>query len=251
MSKVAVVTGAASGIGQAISEMFSQEDVDLMMVDVNEEDLKKYAEEYKAEYIVADLSEQENNKKVIEQTVEKFGSVDILVNVAGVQNVAAIKDFPEDKWNFMLDLMLTSPMLLMKYAWPYMEENKWGRIINLNSIHGLVASPYKSAYVTAKHGLSGLTKTGAVEGGESGITVNSIAPSYVKTPLVDKQIADQAKEHDISEDEVVSEIMLEQAAVKELIKPADVAQFVKFLCSDAASSITGSVLPMDGGWTAS
>ena len=131
-----------------------------------------------------------------------------------------------------------------------MESNNWGRIINLNSIHGLVASPYKSAYVTAKHGLSGLTKTAALEGGEYGITVNSISPSYVRTPLVDKQIADQAKSHGISEEDVISEIMLEKAAIKELLEPEQVASFVKFLCSDAASSITGSVLSMDGGWTA-
>jgi len=199
---------------------------------------------------VLHLTLQLRNKKSIKYAVEKYGSVDILVNVAGIQTVAPIKEFPEDKWNFMMNLMLTSPMLLTKYAWPYMEEKKWGRVINLNSIHGLVASPYKSAYVAVKHGLSGLTKTAALEGGEFGITVNSISPSYVRTPLVDQQIADQAKTHGINEEDVISEIMLEKAAIKELIEPAQVASFIKFLCSDAASSITGSVLPMDGGWTA-
>lgn len=248
--KVALVTGAASGIGLAVAEMFAEENAKVLMVDINEESLKEHAERLNAEYYVGDLSKQENNKKTIDYAVEKFGSVDILVNVAGIQTVAPIKEFPEEKWDFMMNLMLTSPMLLTKYAWPYMEEKKWGRVINLNSIHGLVASPYKSAYVTAKHGLSGLTKTAALEGGEYGITVNSISPSYVRTPLVDKQIADQAKSHGISEEDVISEIMLDKAAVKELLEPEQVASFVKFLCSDDASSITGSVLTMDGGWTA-
>lgn len=249
-NKVVFVTGAASGIGLAVAEMFVEEKAKVLMVDINEEALKEHSERLNTEFYVADLSKQENNKKAIEYAAEKYGSVDILVNVAGIQTVAPIKDFPEDKWRFMMDLMLTSPMLLTKYAWPYMESNNWGRIINLNSIHGLVASPYKSAYVTAKHGLSGLTKTAALEGGEYGITVNSISPSYVRTPLVDKQIADQAKSHGISEEDVISEIMLEKAAIKELLEPEQVASFVKFLCSDAASSITGSVLSMDGGWTA-
>lgn len=248
--KVAFVTGAASGIGLAISEMLIEENSKVVMVDINEELLKEQAERLGAEYFVADLSKEEDNRKAIDYAAEKYKSVDILVNVAGIQTVAPIKEFPEEKWNFMMNLMLTSPMLLTKYAWPYMEKNKWGRIINLNSIHGLVASPYKSAYVTAKHGLSGLTKTAALEGGEYGITVNSISPSYVRTPLVDKQIADQAKTHGISEENVITEIMLEKAAIKELLEPAQVASFVKYLCSDDASSITGAVLAMDGGWTA-
>lgn len=183
--------------------------------------------------------------------VGKHGRVDVLINVAGIQNVSTIEDFPEDKWDFMISLMLTAPFLLTKYAWPSMKENGWGRIINLNSIHGIVASEYKSAYISAKHGLSGLTRTAALEGGPLGITVNSICPAYVRTPLVDKQIADQARTHGIPEDQVVSEIMLSKAFIKKLLEPRTVAEVAKWLCSDAASSITGVMLPVDGGWTAS
>ena len=146
--------------------------------------------------------------------------------------------------------MLTAPFLLTKYVWSSMKSQGWGRIINLDSIHGLVASEYKSAYVSAKHGLVGLTKTAALEGGADGITVNAICPAYVRTPLVDNQIEAQAKNHGISKEEVVSKIMLQKSAIKTLIEPDSVAQTVKFLCSDAASHITGSALTMDGGWTA-
>lgn len=248
--KVALVTGAASGIGLAVCESLATEDLNIVMVDVNEEALKEHSSRLGAAYIQADLSKREGCKAAVDFAAEKFGGVDILVNVAGIQNVAAIEDFPEDKWDFMINLMLTAPFLLTKYSWKYMKANKWGRIINLNSIHGLVASDFKSAYVSAKHGLSGLTKVAALEGGEFGITVNSICPAYVRTPLVDKQIADQARNHGISEDEVISKIMLSKAAVKRMIEPSELGEFVKFLCSDAAASISGSCLTMDGGWTA-
>lgn len=248
--RTALVTGAASGIGLAVCESLATEDLNIVMVDVNEEALKEHSSRLGAVYIQADLSKREGCKAAVDFATEKFGGVDILVNVAGIQNVAAIEDFPEDKWDFMINLMLTAPFLLTKYSWKHMKENKWGRIINLNSIHGLVASDYKSAYVSAKHGLSGLTKTAALEGGQFGITVNSICPAYVRTPLVDKQIADQAKNHGISEEEVISKIMLANAAVKRMIEPQELGEFVKFLCSDAAASISGSTLTMDGGWTA-
>lgn len=248
--KVAVVTGAASGIGLAIAEMFSAEGTKVVMVDINEAALQEHAARLGASYIKADLSKRDENKAVVDFAASTFGTVDILVNVAGIQTVSPVENFPEDKWDFMINLMLTSPFLLSKYSWPYMKENKWGRIINLNSIHGLVASEFKSAYVSAKHGLSGFTKTAALEGGSQGITVNSICPSYVRTPLVDKQIADQAKNHGISEEEVVTKIMLQKAAVKQLLEPSTVAEVVKFLCSDAAAMITGSTMTIDGGWTA-
>lgn len=248
--RTALVTGAASGIGLAVCESLATEDLNIVMVDVNEDALKEHSSRLGAVYIQADLSKREGCKAAVDFAAEKFGGVDILVNVAGIQNVAAIEDFPEDKWDFMINLMLTAPFLLTKYSWKYMKANKWGRIINLNSIHGLVASDFKSAYVSAKHGLSGLTKVAALEGGEFGITVNSICPAYVRTPLVDKQIADQARNHGISEDEVISKIMLSKAAVKRMIEPSELGEFVKFLCSDAAASISGSCLTMDGGWTA-
>lgn len=248
--KVVIVTGAASGIGLAIAEMFASEDAKVVMVDINEAALKDHADRLKAAYIAADLSKREENKAVVDFAAKTFGKVDILINVAGIQTVSPVESFPEDKWDFMINLMLTSPFLLSKYSWPFMKEQGWGRIINLNSIHGLVASEFKSAYVSAKHGLSGFTKTAALEGGPQGITVNSICPSYVRTPLVDKQIAAQAENHGISEDEVVSKIMLQKAAVKKMLEPSTIAEVVKFLCSDAAAMITGSTMTIDGGWTA-
>ena len=182
--------------------------------------------------------------------MKQHGRIDILVNVAGIQNVASVEDFPEDRWDFMISLMLTAPFLLTKYAWPSMRQNGWGRVINLNSIHGLVASEFKSAYVSAKHGLMGLTKTAALEGGPCGITVNSICPAYVRTPLVDNQIEAQAQNHGISKEEVVSKIMLQKAAIKTMLEPETIAEAVKFLCSDAAANITGTAFTIDGGWTA-
>ena len=183
--KVVIVTGAASGIGLACAEMFAAEKANVVMADLNEAALKDHSSRLGLEYYAADLSQSENNKKVVDYAVSKFGKVDILVNVAGVQTVSPIESFPEDRWNLIINLMLTSPFLLTKHVWPYMREQGWGRIINLNSIHGLVASDFKSAYVSAKHGLSGLTKVTALEGGPQGITVNSICPSNVRTPLVD------------------------------------------------------------------
>ena len=248
--KVCIVTGAASGIGLAIAEMFAAEQAKVVMVDINEAQLKAHCERLGSEYVVADLSKREDCKNVVDVTARLFEKVDILVNVAGIQTVSPIEDFPEDKWDFMINLMLTAPFLLTRYSWPFMKAQKWGRVINLNSIHGLVASEFKSAYVSAKHGLSGLTKTTALEGGPFGITVNSICPSYVQTPLVDKQIAAKAATHGISEEEVVSKIMLQKAAVKKLLQPNEVASVVKFLCTDEASMITGSTMTIDGGWTA-
>lgn len=248
--KVCIVTGAASGIGLAIAEMFVAENAKVVMVDINEAQLKAHCERLGSEYVVADLSKREDCKNVVDVTARLFEKVDVLVNVAGIQTVSPIEDFPEDKWDFMINLMLTAPFLLTRYSWPFMKAQNWGRVINLNSIHGLVASEFKSAYVSAKHGLSGLTKTAALEGGPFGITVNSICPSYVQTPLVDKQIAAQAATHGISEEEVVSKIMLQKAAVKKLLQPNEVASVVKFLCTDEASMITGSTMTIDGGWTA-
>jgi len=248
--KIALVTGAASGIGLSISQEFAKSGALLVMTDINEEKLKEEATKIGASYFATDISKQTNCKALVDFANEKYGKVDILINVAGIQTVSPIEDFPDDKWDFMISLMLSAPFYLTKYVWPKMKEQNCGRIININSIHGLVASEYKVAYVAAKHGLMGLTKTAGLEGGPFGITVNSICPAYVKTPLVDKQIEAQAQSHGIPEEEVISNIMLAKSSIKNLIEPSTIAELAKFLCSDAASGITGSALSVDGGWTA-
>jgi 3-hydroxybutyrate dehydrogenase len=248
--KVTIVTGAASGIGLSMAEEFAKDGAKVVMADVNEAALNEHAARIGASYFATDLSKREGCKSLVDFALEKHGRVDILINVAGVQTVSPIDQFPEDRWDFIISLMLSAPFYLTKYVWPSMKENGWGRIINLNSIHGLVASEYKSAYVSAKHGLTGLTKVTGLEGGPFGITVNSICPAYVRTPLVDNQIADQAKTHGITPEEVISNIMLAKSSIKKLLEPNSVAELAKFLCSDAASSMTGTAIPVDGGWTA-
>ena len=248
--KVAIVTGAASGIGLATAEMLAKEGARVVLADINEAQLEAVSAKIGADALAVDLSKREGCRELADYAMKRHGRIDILVNVAGIQNVASVEDFPEERWDFMISLMLTAPFLLTKYAWPSMRQNGWGRVINLNSIHGLVASEFKSAYVSAKHGLMGFTKTAALEGGPCGITVNSICPAYVRTPLVDNQIEAQAQNHGISKEEVVSKIMLQKAAIKTMLEPETIAAAVKFLCSDAAANITGTAFTIDGGWTA-
>lgn len=248
--KVAIVTGAASGIGLATAEMLAKEGARVVLADINEAQLEAVSAKIGADALAVDLSKREGCRELADYAMKRHGRIDILVNVAGIQNVASVEDFPEERWDFMISLMLTAPFLLTKYAWPSMRQNGWGRVINLNSIHGLVASEFKSAYVSAKHGLMGLTKTAALEGGPCGITVNSICPAYVRTPLVDNQIEAQAQNHGISKEEVISKIMLQKAAIKTMLEPETIAEAVKFLCSDAAANITGTAFTIDGGWTA-
>ena len=250
MKKCAVVTGAASGIGLAIAKRLSQDNLNIVIADIDKIQGVKVAEELKGLFVQSDLSEATACQALIKETVEHFGGVDILINNAGFQQVSPIEHFPENKWEQMIALMLSAPFRLTKYAWPHMKEKNWGRVVNIASVHGLVASPYKAAYISAKHGLLGLTKTAALEGGEFGITVNALCPGYVRTPLVENQIADQAKSYGINEDEVVEEIMLKASAIKKMIEPSEIAELVSFLCTDNAKSITGATWTIDGGWTA-
>jgi 3-hydroxybutyrate dehydrogenase len=253
--KVGIVTGAASGIGLAIAEAFAKEGANVTIADLNEEGGKKAAEGIKklgrdAIFVKTNVTKREDCKKLIDETVKKFGRVDILVNNAGIQNVAPIVDFPEDKWDLLIGIMLTGTFLCTKYALPYMIKQKGGRVINMSSIHGLVGAPYKSAYVSAKHGMMGLTKVTALEMLENGITANAICPTFVRTPLVDKQVDDQAKAHGIPREEVLEKVFYAEAPMKRMLEPEEVAELAVYLASDLARNITGAAIPIDEGWTA-
>lgn len=248
--KVAIVTGGASGIGKAIAQKLAKEGATVVIGDVNETMGTAVSASLNAHFIQGDLSCRADCQTLIQQTIEKFGRVDILINNAGFQHIDPVSAFPEDQWDKMIALMLTAPFLLTRYSWPTMQANGWGRIINISSVHGLVASPFKSAYISAKHGLIGLTRTTALEGGPHGITVNAICPAYVRTPLVEGQIADQARTHNIAKTDVVEKIMLKDAAIKELIEPSDIADLVTYLCSKSGRLVTGVSWTIDGGWTA-
>ena len=250
MKKVALVTGAASGIGLACAERLARDGCNVVLADVNEAAGKEHAARLNGTFVRSDLAAKAGCQALVDETLKRHGTVHILVNNAGYQHVAPIEEFPEEQWERMLALMLTAPFLLTRYCWPAMKKQRWGRIVNIGSIHALIASPFKVAYVSAKHGLVGLTKTAALEGGELGITANAICPAYVRTPLVDNQIADQARANRMSPEEVIEKVMLAPAAVKRLIEPAEVADCVAYLCSDSAAVITGAALAMDLGWTA-
>lgn len=247
--RVALVTGTSSGIGAAVVKHFCELGNQVLAVDFNPAG-KEVADAAGAAFFQADLTDPTACREAVNDAVRRFGSVDILVNNAGVQHVSAIEAFPEEKWRQIIDLMLTAPFLLAQAAWPHMRKAQWGRIINIASMHAQVASPGKVAYVSAKHGLIGFTKTAALEGGPQGITANAICPAYVKTPLVDNQIADQAKLNNMGEQEVIEKVMLKNAAVKRLIEPHEVAQMVAYLASDAAGAVTGASWSIDLGWTA-
>lgn len=247
--RIAVVTGTSSGIGAAVVQHFCEQGHQVLAVDFNPAG-QEVADAAGAAFYQADLTDPDACRGAIAEAVKRFGGVDILVNNAGIQHVATIETFPEQKWRQIIDLMLTAPFLLTQAAWPYMRENGWGRVINIASIHAHVASPGKSAYTSAKHGMMGLTKTAALEGGAQGITANAICPAYVKTPLVDNQIADQAQLNGMDEQEVIEKIMLKNAAIKRLIEPSEVAQMVAYLASDCAGAVTGASWNIDLGWTA-
>lgn len=249
--KVAIVTGAASGIGLAVAQDFARQGIRVTVSDIDEERGQTVAATMEgARFQAADMTNPEEVKSLVSATIEAEGRVDILVNNAGIQHVAPIVEFPEEKWRQIIEIMLTAPFLLTRAVLPGMYERKWGRIINIASVHGLRASAFKSAYVAAKHGIIGLTRVTALEGAAHGVTCNAICPSYVRTPLVEKQIAAQAKIHGIPESEVVEKIMVTEGAIKRLLEPEEVAQLVTYLCADAASGITGSAQTIDCGWTA-
>ena len=239
----ALVTGGASGIGFACATEFASRGASVVVADLNADAAHAAAEQIGGEAWVVDLSETE---ALDDLSLE----VDILVNNAGIQRVSPIAEFDPATYRMMMRLMLESPFLLVRAALPHMYANGWGRVVNISSTHGLRASPYKVAYVAAKHGLEGLSKVTALEGGPHGVTSNCINPAYVRTPLVEKQIADQAKVHGIPEDEVVEKIMLTETAVKRLVESDEVASLAGWLVSDKAGMVTGASYTMDGGWTA-
>jgi 3-hydroxybutyrate dehydrogenase len=247
--KTALVTGAASGIGLAIVRELHAHGVRVVASDVSADRLTDALGTLDGvKLLAADLS----SRTAVDALVGSAGPVDVLVNNAGLQHVSPIETFDPAKWDLILQVMLTAPFTLIRGLIPGMYERGWGRIINVASVHGLIASPFKSAYVSAKHGLLGLTKTVALEAGARcpDLTVNAICPSYVRTPLVEKQLADQARVHGIPPNEVLEKVMLTRNAIKRLIEPEDVAQLVTFLCRREAWSITGTAQTMDAGWLA-
>ncbi len=239
----ALVTGAASGIGRTVAERLARAGAAVTVLDLDGEAAEKVAGSIGGEALQADLSDYSVLNSL------EF-EADIVVNNAGLQHVAAVEEFPPEKFSMILRVMLEAPFRIVQKALPGMYEKGWGRVVNISSVHGLVASPYKSAYISAKHGLEGFSKTVALEGGPRGVTSNCICPAYVRTPLVENQIADQAKRHGIAEDEVIEKIMLTEPAIKRLVEPGEVAELAAFLCTPQASFITGASLTMDGGATA-
>ena len=247
--RTALVTGAASGIGASVARALAAAGATVHAVDRDENGLRELADgsggsaASSIQTIAADLAD-------LDGLTALPTAVDILVNNAGVQHVSPIEEFPLERFDLILDLMLVSPFRLIRQTLPHMYASGWGRVVNISSVHGLRASAFKSAYVTAKHGLEGLSKVVALEGGPRGVTSTCINPAYVRTPLVEAQVADQARTHGIPESEVVEKVMLDPVAVKRLVEPDEVAALVLFLCGPASASVNGTSFSMDGGWTA-
>jgi len=239
----ALITGGAGGIGAACARELAQRGAKVTVADIDEAGAQSVADEIGGSAWTLDLLDVGALEDLDLHT-------DILVNNAGVQTVSEIAAFPPDRFRLMMTLMVEAPFLLIRAALPHMYRNEFGRVINISSIHGLRASPFKAAYVTAKHALEGLSKVTALEGGPHGVTSNCVNPGYVRTPLVTKQIADQARTHNIGEDEVVAEILLKESAVKRLVEPEEVGSLVGWLASPNASMVTGASYTMDGGWSA-
>jgi 3-hydroxybutyrate dehydrogenase len=239
-----LVTGAASGIGKAITERLTNDGFSVLAADL------KPSDDGPGEPFASDLTTREGNKAAVDAALERFGRLDAIVPNAGFQHVSPVADFPEDRWDALLAVLLTSPFLLSKYAWPALKASGDGRIVVIASAHALVASPFKAGYVSAKHGALGLVKTLALEGGEHGITATAVCPGFVRTPLVEAQIADQAKAHGLPEEEVLEKVIVAPHAVKRLIEPEEVADVVAFLLGPGGRTFTGVPVTMDMGWTA-
>ena len=243
-ARAAIVTGAGSGIGRAIAERLVADGMQVLAVDL------EAAADAPGEPFSADLSSRDGNRAAVEAALERFGRLDAVVPNAGFQHVSPVADFPEDRWDALLAVLLTSPFLLAKYAWAPLVASGEGRYVAIASAHALVASPFKAGYVAAKHGVMGLVKTLALEGATQGITATAVCPAFVRTPLVESQIGAQAKAHGMSEDRVLEEVILAPHAVKRLIEPEEVADVVAFLLGPGGRSFTGAPVTMDQGWTA-
>lgn len=253
----AIVTGSTSGIGLGIAKALAQSGAAVMLNgfgDPREIEAERAtmaeANDVDVAYDSADMASRDAIRMMLERAQARFGQIDIVVNNAGIQHVAPIGEFPSAKWDAILAINLSSAFHLIQAAFEPMKTRGWGRIVNIASAHGLVASPFKSAYVAAKHGMIGLTKVVALEGAEFGITANAICPGYVWTPLVEKQIDDQAKSHNIARDAVIRDVFLKNQPTKRFATVEEMGALAVFLCSDGAASITGTALPVDGGWTA-
>ena len=252
LKQTVLITGAASGIGADLAKAFFQAGYQLVLADLN---APQYLSEFDERaqdvlFVQADLSSEVACDDIIQQATRRFSAIDILINNAGFQHICLLEEFPIDVWQRMLAVMLTAPFLLTQGVWPGMKRKGWGRIVNIGSIHSQVASPNKVGYTSAKHGLIGLTKTAALEGGPLGITANAICPAYVRTPLVEKQIASQAVALGISKEAVESEVFLKSSATGKLIAPSEISSLALYLCSDNARSVTGASWNIDCGWTA-
>jgi 3-hydroxybutyrate dehydrogenase len=257
IGKTALVTGSTSGIGLGIARTLAAQGANVILNGFGErseiERLRtELADQHDVQvrYDAADMSRGDAIEAMMEKALSEFGTVDLLINNAGIQHVAPIEEFPVDKWQAIVAINLTAAFHTVRLAVPAMKRKGFGRVVNIASAHALVASPFKSAYVAAKHGVAGFTKTVALEVAESGITVNAVCPGYVLTPLVEKQIPDTAKARGISTDEVVRNVLLAAQPTRKFVTVEQVAALTSFLCSDDAASITGAVLPIEGGWTA-
>ena len=255
--KVAVVTGSTSGIGLGIAARLARNGAMIVLNGFGdrseiEQLCRSLGEQHEvpARYDDADMSNPSAIRDMVERVGRSFGPVDILVNNAGIQHVAPIEDFPPEKWDAILAINLSAAFHAIRATLPEMKRRGFGRIVNIASAHGLIASPFKSAYVAAKHGIVGLTKVVALEAAECGVTCNAVCPGYVWTPLVEKQVEGQAKAHDISRDEVIRKVFLAEQPTRRFATVEEIAETVVFLCGEAAASITGIALPVDGGWTA-